>query len=636
MTTYCPECDGSVAENAERCPACRKPRPSEGWPEDELLGKPFAEAYTVVRRLGSGGFGVVYLATNNELGGKRAVKVLHKRYVHNDAILARFKREAKALYRLQSPYVVRMERWGRTPAGDHFLVMEFAAGETLRTMLKRKQRLDEERAVRIVRQTAIALADAHSIDVLHRDLKPANIMVIWLPSGKFQIKILDFGLAALAEEAQGGLQGSIYFMAPEQFEKKPPDKRSDLYSLGLLTVEVCSGAHPYAGRSAEEVRDKSMAGYIPSDFLKTVPDPIRPLIETMLRTDPAERIVDLGVLYDRIISHLHAKYDYAGARMLAAFVEDVGDIELSTSIVYSGMIGTSVGEAFASDPGMGRVPEKSSASLWADIPTSAGPPSVELPPMPLPQQHALALSPEGRAELLDSLVVTARGAQNNSPRCVLVSGPRGIGKTYFLRLAEERLQEEGFQTALLTVGADCNSRPFGGLFDLMGLLLGGAPMCTLSNPGDSLEKALSARSLGRPEEIRSLLNAVTLPSEAPAEVISLRRAAESILRELINQATAPVALLVDGLERIDVLSLETIRSVLSQNQGTGRLFVAATSTSKGLLNQLSRAIPEDQRSTIVLPFLADSVIEAMGQTLSGAPLQTRWTELSAGSPTTAT
>ncbi|MEZ5303352.1 MAG: protein kinase [Verrucomicrobiales bacterium] len=130
--------------------------------------------------------------------------------------------------------------------------MELLKGEPLEKVIQRGA-LTAPDFSRVVEQTLEALIAAESAGMVHRDLKPANIMVIWLPSGKFQIKILDFGLAALAEEAQGGLQGSIYFMAPEQFEKKPPDKRSDLYSLGCIFYCALAQRYPFQGENAAQV-----------------------------------------------------------------------------------------------------------------------------------------------------------------------------------------------------------------------------------------------------------------------------------------------------------------------------------------------------------------------------------------------
>ncbi|MBN1945870.1 MAG: protein kinase [Bradymonadales bacterium] len=230
----------------------------EGWPVDPIVGALFADTYTVMKRLGRGGFGVVYLAENREFGGQRALKVLHGQHVHNDNILRRFKREAKALYRLQSPYTVRMERWGRTESGQYYMVMEFAQGETLRRILEQEGRLAEPRALNIARQIAVALADANALDILHRDLKPENIVVRSHTYEGDRIAVLDFGIAKiLSDETDSrisGLIGTPSYMAPENWRPSlgPADIRSDLWSLGVILYEMLVGTLPFGPKSTSD------------------------------------------------------------------------------------------------------------------------------------------------------------------------------------------------------------------------------------------------------------------------------------------------------------------------------------------------------------------------------------------------
>ena len=256
--TYCPTCESNLEPDEDLCLDCSTEVPQEGWPSDPLLGAALAGTYSIKHRLGSGGFGVVYLAENLELGGRRAVKVLHTRHVHNDAILRRFKREAKALYRLQSPFTVRLERWGRSDEGHYYLVMEFAEGETLRDLLERRGRLPEERALEIARQVAVALADAHELDIVHRDLKPENIVVRRHRHVGDRIAVLDFGISKiLSDESskQGsGLVGTPAYIAPELWRPSlgTANIRADLWSLGLILYEMLVGQLPFADQSTDE------------------------------------------------------------------------------------------------------------------------------------------------------------------------------------------------------------------------------------------------------------------------------------------------------------------------------------------------------------------------------------------------
>jgi serine/threonine protein kinase/formylglycine-generating enzyme required for sulfatase activity len=261
VSTYCPRCDGTAHEHPETdasCPSCGAERPVEGWPSDPLIGAAFEGDYRVVRRLGSGGFGVVYLAENREFGAKRALKILHARYVHDDDVLRRFKREAKALYRLQSPYTVRIERWGRSVEGHYYLVMELAEGRTLRTILDEDGALDEARAIAIARQIAVALADAHALDILHRDLKPANIIVRrHLHEGE-RVVVLDFGISKILSDGtsdnRSGVVGTPIYMAPEVWKPNlgEVDIRADLWSLGLILFEALTGRLPFDTRASSQ------------------------------------------------------------------------------------------------------------------------------------------------------------------------------------------------------------------------------------------------------------------------------------------------------------------------------------------------------------------------------------------------
>ena len=257
-TPYCPKCDSSISTPSDVCGACGKVSPVEGWPADSLIGEDLDGTYAVKARLGSGGFGVVYLAENRELGGRRALKVLHSRHVHNDAILRRFKREAKALYRLQSPYTVRLERWGRTEEGHYFLVMEYADGETLRDLLDREGRLSEKRALEITRQIAIALADAHELDIVHRDLKPENIVIRAHRHIGNRIAVLDFGISKILSDEtskqRSGLVGTPAYMAPELWKPSLGEAniRADLWSLGLILFEMVTGELPFDGETTSE------------------------------------------------------------------------------------------------------------------------------------------------------------------------------------------------------------------------------------------------------------------------------------------------------------------------------------------------------------------------------------------------
>ena len=202
-----------------------------------------AERYKIEGEVGKGGEGFVYNAYDKGLKRKGAIKrVLNKdrgtaEEVERaaDALVA----EAQTLSALNHPNIVTVFDVGKDEDGG-FVVMELIKGETLDEVVARGA-FTKDDFHRFARQTMEALMAAQEINVVHRDLKPGNVMMVWHPGGRFQAKILDFGLAKFSEvpslqtlDFAGSVKGSIYFMAPEQFERAELDERTDLYAMGCV------------------------------------------------------------------------------------------------------------------------------------------------------------------------------------------------------------------------------------------------------------------------------------------------------------------------------------------------------------------------------------------------------------------
>lgn len=201
----------------------------------------------------------MYLAHDNQLDREVALKRMKVPEDGNiEALAADLIREAKTLSVLQHPNIVTVYDVGKDEKGP-FLVLELLKGETLDEVIERGgMTLDDFKQV--VMQTLEGLIAAQAVGLVHRDLKPGNLMVVWLASGKFQIKILDFGLAKFGMKARpqtedqgGGIFGSIFFMAPEQFERLPLDARTDMYSLGCIYYQILTTKHPFEGETGVEV-----------------------------------------------------------------------------------------------------------------------------------------------------------------------------------------------------------------------------------------------------------------------------------------------------------------------------------------------------------------------------------------------
>lgn len=212
--------------------------------------------YQVISMLGKGGMGEVYLATDNSLGRKAALKILPARYTTNADLVHRFEREAKAASALNHPNILTVYEIGKTEE-SHFIATELIEGETLRQRIARGA-LPLDEALDIALQIAAALTAAHEAGIIHRDIKPENIML--RPDG--YVKVLDFGLAKLTETTHapdesttqtGLIMGTPSYMSPEQARGQKVDARTDLWSLGVVLYEMVSHARPFGGDSQADL-----------------------------------------------------------------------------------------------------------------------------------------------------------------------------------------------------------------------------------------------------------------------------------------------------------------------------------------------------------------------------------------------
>jgi serine/threonine-protein kinase len=224
--------------------------------EDGLLGQRLG-TFRVVRPLGQGGMGRVYLAEHGLIQKRVAVKVLHAHLVQDTKLVSRFLAEARAASRIQHENVVTVFDLD-TYEGRPYLVMEYLEGETLTSFVR--ERLKPERVVELLAQVCNALGAAHAQGVIHRDLKPANIYVLPREDVGHRVKLLDFGIAkhlyAAADETPtqvGTLMGTPEFMAPEQCAGGAVDARTDLYAAGVLGHLLLTGQHPFIGKTTAEL-----------------------------------------------------------------------------------------------------------------------------------------------------------------------------------------------------------------------------------------------------------------------------------------------------------------------------------------------------------------------------------------------
>ena len=259
--------------------------------------------YEIREQIGKGGLGAVYKALDTQLQREVAIKrVLSAEKATEDEVKEAANKliaEAQTLSSLNHPNIVTVFDVGQDESGG-FVVMELLKGETLDETVERGV-LTQEDFTEVVYQTMEALIAAQANNVIHRDIKPTNIMVIWQASGKFQLKILDFGLAKFSRspsvqtmDQEESVMGSIFFMAPEQFERGELDARTDLYQMGCVYYNALTGQYPFNGETAPQVMNAHLQHkVIPLDQVRPDLSPsICQWVMWMINRDIAHRPAD--------------------------------------------------------------------------------------------------------------------------------------------------------------------------------------------------------------------------------------------------------------------------------------------------------------------------------------------------------
>ena len=254
----CQVCDHENVDEARFCASCGAAIPTRSPSEkDPLIGQIIGNRYRITGVIGEGGMGVVYVG-EQQMGStirKVAVKTLHQHLSKDENVLKRFHRECGTVAQLEHPNTIKVYDFGSTPDGTLYIAMEFVAGRALSEVIENEHNLPAVRVVQIMRQVCGALDEAHELGIIHRDLKPDNIILTQRAGEHDFVKVLDFGIAARTESAdaaseqkltqQGTVLGTPPYMSPEQFTGKALDRRSDVYSLGIMTYEMLTGTLPF-------------------------------------------------------------------------------------------------------------------------------------------------------------------------------------------------------------------------------------------------------------------------------------------------------------------------------------------------------------------------------------------------------
>jgi len=261
----CPVCGKEYPDTVKFCPVDGSTLRSKN-PTADLVGQVVADRYAIIKKLGEGGMGAVYLGEHVKMGRKSAIKVMNPSMANDPDAISRFNREASNASRISHPNVCQIYDFGETPEGIIYLAMEFIEGAALTDIIEKEGALPPHRAVRILKQSADALQAAHDLGIVHRDLKPDNIMIVQAKDGSDVAKVVDFGIAKAVAGDEAGQKvtktglvvGTPEYMSPEQLSGDKLDGRSDIYSLGLVFYRMLTGVLPFQADSAQETMIKRL------------------------------------------------------------------------------------------------------------------------------------------------------------------------------------------------------------------------------------------------------------------------------------------------------------------------------------------------------------------------------------------
>ena len=319
LVKQCPSCGLCFDHAASHCP-------TDGTeleltlPVERILD----DRYRLDRSIGRGGMGAVFEATDLRLSRTVALKIMMGHLFGDRTAQLRFEREARASANLRHPNIVQIHDYGRIGADGAYLVMELIEGSTLREELRKHGPIGPAALAEILDGLLDGLAAAHAAGVIHRDLKPENVMLVRSPSrdssspGKLSAKILDFGLAKVATEAlrgsgsltaTGAVLGTWAYMSPEQIAGGEIDERSDLYTVGAMTVEALTGRRPFERATPAQLQLAMNRGRVSFGPGGSHVRLLERLVNTAIATDPMHRFQSADAMRDALVPVLRSCRD---------------------------------------------------------------------------------------------------------------------------------------------------------------------------------------------------------------------------------------------------------------------------------------------------------------------------------------
>ena len=293
-------------------------------------GQKINDRYEIVKSIGEGGMANVYLAHDTILDRKVAVKVLRGDLSGDDKFIRRFQREALSVSNLSHPNIVEVYDVGEED-GQHYIVMEYIEGKTLKQLLKKRESLTLSEVVDIMTQLTDGIAHAHESYIIHRDIKPQNIMI----QDDGRIKITDFGIAMALNATQltqtNSVMGSVHYLPPEQASGKGATIKSDIYSLGIMMYELLTGSVPFKGDNAVEIALKHMKDKIPSIRKQdpSIPQSVENIILKATAKNPRNRYDSAKEMHEDL---LHCMDEEHSNDKKVTFEYPENDVDVATPV----------------------------------------------------------------------------------------------------------------------------------------------------------------------------------------------------------------------------------------------------------------------------------------------------------------
>jgi serine/threonine-protein kinase len=300
-------------EQAMKCPSCGKQLPSgmvfcpwdgralEPMSSLEQRGDPLLQAqvseYVIKERIGTGGMGIVYRAVQPLIGKQVAIKVLKAEYAEAQAVVQRLLVEARVVNAIKHRGIIDIFGFGQLPDGRPYFVMELLHGLPLVTFIRKQGRVGTSAAIAILDASLSALGAAHRENVIHRDLKPGNVFLVEESDGSRSVKLLDFGIAKVAQSQtigpltmSGHVLGTPEYMAPEQIRGERVEPTADLYAVGVIAFQMLTGRRPFIGEQLQvlfaQVEEEPPA---PSSLVPDLPKKLESIVLRLLAKRPAQR-----------------------------------------------------------------------------------------------------------------------------------------------------------------------------------------------------------------------------------------------------------------------------------------------------------------------------------------------------------